>query len=66
MSHIQDYQAPSAVCDNEGYNCEHQNGRHVAIFGEEAYKIITALEDVSLQLRCEFIVFTGPNSCQSS
>jgi hypothetical protein len=48
MLDIQDYQASSSLCDEEGYDCEHQNGRHVSIFGKEAYKIITALEDASL------------------
>jgi hypothetical protein len=66
MSGIQDYQAPSSVCDDEGYDCKHQNGQHVPIFGEEAYKIITTLEDTSLQLGSGFSDFTDPYSCQLS
>jgi hypothetical protein len=66
MSGIKDYQAPSSVCDNEGCDHKHPNGRHVPIFGEEAYKIITALEDASLQLGYEFSVFTAPYCHQPS
>jgi hypothetical protein len=61
MSGIQDHQASFSVCDNEGCNHEHQDGRDVPIFEEEAYKVfITALEDASLQLRCGFSIFTAP------
>jgi hypothetical protein len=66
MSGIQDHQAHSSVCDDEGCYCEHQNGRHVSIFEEEAYKIFISLEDGSLQLGCEFSIFTAPYTCQPS
>jgi hypothetical protein len=66
MLGLQDHQALSTVCDDEGYNCERHNGRHVPIFREEAYKIITALEDASLQLGCKFSGFTAPYSHQPS
>jgi hypothetical protein len=59
MLGIPDHQAPSSVCDNERYNHEHQEGKHVLIFGKEAYKVITALEDASLQFRHEFSIFTA-------
>jgi hypothetical protein len=64
MSGIQGHQAPSSPCDDKGCDHKHQNGRHVPIFGEEAYKIITALENASLQLGCKFSVFTAPYSRQ--
>jgi hypothetical protein len=63
---IQDHQAPSCVCDDKGCDYEHQNNRQVPIFGKEAYKIITTLEDTSLQLGGEFSVFTVFYSCQPS
>jgi hypothetical protein len=66
MSGTQDHQAPSTVCYNKGCNYAHQNGRHVPIFKKEAYQIITALEDVSLQLGYEFSIFTVPYSHQPS
>jgi hypothetical protein len=66
MSDISDHQAPSSFCDDEGCDCEYQDGRHVPIFGEEAYKVITTLEGTSLQLRHEFSVSTTSNSCQPS
>jgi hypothetical protein len=65
MSGIKDHQVPSSVCDNDGCNHKHHNDRHVPIFGEEAYKIITALKDTSLQLGRKFRVFSGPNFRQA-
>jgi hypothetical protein len=50
MSGIQDHQVPSPVCDDERYDREPQNGRHVPIFEEKVYKIITALEDATSNL----------------
>jgi hypothetical protein len=64
MLGIQHHQASSSVCDDEGCDREHQNDRHVPIFGEEAYKIVTTLEDASLQLEREFSVFTASYSYQ--
>jgi hypothetical protein len=66
MSGIQEHQAPSYICDYEGCDREHQNGRNVQIFGEEAYNIITALEDANPQVALEFSVFTAPCSRQPS
>jgi hypothetical protein len=66
MTGIQEHQAPSSVCDNEGCNRKHHNGWYVPIFGEGAYKIISALEDASLHLGREFNAFTAPCSCQPS
>jgi hypothetical protein len=31
MSGIPHHQAPSSVCNDEEYNCKHQDGRHVLI-----------------------------------
>jgi hypothetical protein len=66
ISGIQDQQASSSVCNNEEYDCEYQDGRHVPIFGEEVYKVLTTLEDASLQPRYEFSVFTATYSHQPS
>jgi hypothetical protein len=66
MSGIQDHQGPSYICDDEGCDHKPQNGRHVSIFREEAYKIITALKDASLQLGHEFSDFTAPYSLKPS
>jgi hypothetical protein len=66
VSGIPDNQALFSVCNYERYDCEQQDGRHVLIFGAEAYKIITTLENASLQLGHEFSIFTAPYSCQLS
>jgi G:T-mismatch repair DNA endonuclease (very short patch repair protein) len=66
MSGIPDHQAPCSVCNNERCDHKHQEDSHVPIFGKEAYKIITTLEDASLWLGHECSIFTGPYSCQPS
>jgi hypothetical protein len=67
MSGIPDHQTPSSVCNEEGCDREHQDGKHVSIFREEeAYKVITALQDANLQLGYEFGLFTAPYFCQPS
>jgi hypothetical protein len=48
MSGIPDSQAPSSVCDDEECDCELHGSRHILIFGEEAYKTLTPLEDTRL------------------
>jgi hypothetical protein len=64
MSIIQDHQASSSVCDDEGCDHKYQNSRPVPSCREEPYKTIIALEDAGLQLGHEFIVFTAPYSRQ--
>jgi hypothetical protein len=61
-----DHQGPAAVCDDDGYDHEYQDARHVPIFQEEAYKVITTLGNTSLQLRLEFSVFMASYPCQPS
>jgi hypothetical protein len=57
MSGIKEHQAPASISDDEGYDCKYQTGRYLLVFVEEAYQIITALKDVSLQHGSEFSVF---------
>jgi hypothetical protein len=66
MSALQDYQAPSSIYNDEECHHEYQDNRHVSIFGKEAYIVITASENTSLQLGYKFIVFTVPYACQPS
>jgi hypothetical protein len=66
MSGKQGHQALYSVHDDKEYDYEHQNGRHVPIFEEEAYKVITALADAGLQLGYKFSVFTAPCSWRLS
>jgi hypothetical protein len=66
LSGLPYHQASPSVCDDEGCDCKYQDGKYVPIFEEEVYKVITALENTSLQHGNEFNFSTVPYSHQLS